>query len=310
MRVFVAGASGAIGRPLLPRLIAAGHHVTGMTRSPQRAEQVIAAGAEAVVCDVFDRERLTAAITAAAPEAIVHQLTALPQAFDIRKIDYGPTTRLRTEGTANLLAAARAAGTRRLVAQSIAFMYAPEGGWIKDEADATYDDAPAPFGEAVRGTVELEQAVAHATDLEGLVLRYGYFYGPGTYYASDGSLADETRRRRQPIVGSGAGVFSFVHVDDAAAATVAAVERGAPGIYNVVDDDPAPMRVWAPIYADALGAKPPLRIPRLVARVAAGPMAVAFSTQLRGASNAKARAELGWEPRLSSWRDGFREALG
>jgi len=310
MRVFVAGASGAIGRRLVPQLLEAGHEVTGMTRSEESAERIRATGASAVVCDVFNREQLDAAMLDAAPEVVVHQLTALPTAYDIRKVDYGPTNRVKTEGTRNLLDAARAAGAGRVVAQSIAFLYAPEGGRVKVEEDPTFTDAPAPFDSGVRAAVEMEEQVTGTPGLEGLVLRYGQFYGPGTYYAHDGNLAEETRKRRQPIVGGGTGVFSFIHVDDAAAATVAAIERGAPGIYNVVDDDPAAMREWVPVYAEALGAKRPLRVPKWVARLAAGRMAASMATELRGASNAKAKRELGWQPRYASWRDGFREALG
>jgi nucleoside-diphosphate-sugar epimerase len=310
MRVFLAGASGAIGRRLIPQLLEAGHEVTGMTRSEESAERIRAAGASAVVCDVFDVQRLMHLMTEAAPDVVVHQLTALPADFDIRKIDYEPTNRVRTEGTRNLLDAAREAGARRVVAQSIAFMYAPEGGRVKVEEDRTFTDAPAPFDSAVRATVEMEEQVTGTAGLEGLVLRYGQFYGPGTHYAHDGNLAQETRKRRQPIVGGGTGVFSFIHVDDAAAATVAAIERGAPGIYNVVDDDPAAMREWVPVYAEALGAKRPLRVPKWVARLAAGRMAASMATELRGASNAKAKRELGWQPRYASWRDGFREAPG
>ncbi|HZI92002.1 MAG TPA: NAD(P)-dependent oxidoreductase [Thermoleophilaceae bacterium] len=310
MRVFLAGASGAIGRRLVPQLLEAGHEVTGMTRSAESAERIRALGAGAAVCDVFDREQLDTAMREAAPEAVIHQLTALPEDFDIRKIDYEPTNRVRTEGTRNLIDASVAAGTRRMVAQSIAFMYAPEGGTIKDEGDRPFADAPAPFDSGVKATLNMEEQVTGTPGLEGLVLRYGQFYGPGTYYAHHGNLAEETRKRRQPIVGGGTGVFSFIHVDDAAAATVAAIERGTPGIYNVVDDDPAAMREWVPVYAEALGAKPPLRLPKWVGRLAAGSFAVSMATELRGASNAKAKRELGWQPRYASWRDGFREALG
>ena len=310
MRVFVAGATGAIGRLLVPQLVAAGHEVTGMTRTEDGAERIRSAGGAASVCDVFDRSGLGAALGAARPEVVVHQLTALPQAFDIRKIDYGPTNRVRTEGTRNLIESGLAAGARRMVAQSISFLAAPEGEWIQDETARPFTDAPPPFESGVTSTLELEEMVTHTDGLEGLVLRYGFFYGPGTYYAHDGNLADETRKRRQPIVGGGTGVFSFVHLEDAASATVAAVERGAPGVYNVVDDDPAPMHEWIPVYAEALGAKAPLRVPKWIARLAAGPMAVRWATEMRGASNAKVKRELAWQPRYPSWREGFREALG
>jgi nucleoside-diphosphate-sugar epimerase len=309
MRVFVAGASGAIGRPLLPRLVAAGHEVTGMTRRPERAEEIRAAGAEAVLCDAFDAERLREAVGAAAPEAVVHLLTALPPRFKPRSDYLAPTNRVRIEGTRNLVAAARAAGARRLVAESVAFFYAPQGDWVKDEGAPLYSRAPGAFGAAMAALGELEGQVLGTEGIEGLVLRYGWLYGPGTYYARGGSLADDTLKRRSPIVGAGAGTFSFVHVEDAAAATVAAVQRGDPGVYNIVDDEPAPLREWAPVYAEALGAKPPRRIPPWLARIFAGRAMVQAALQMRGASNAKARRELGWAPEHPSWRQGFRDSL-
>lgn len=310
MKVFVAGASGAIGRPLVRELVAAGHEVTGMTRRPQRAAEIDSAGGRGVVCDAFDLPALESAVAEAAPEVVINQLTSLPQEFNPRKIDYNPTNRARVEGGGNLMRAALAAGARRYVAQSIAFLYAPEGDWVKDEEAAPYLDAPAPFDSAVAADLELERIALETDGIEGIVLRYGWFYGPGTYYASGGSTYLETRRRRLPIVGSGAGVMSHVHVDDAAAATVAALDRGAPGIYNIVDDEPAPMREWVPVYAEAIGAKPPRRVPVWLARLIAGRMTAEVATELRGASNAKAKRELGWEPRYPSWRQGFREALG
>jgi 2-alkyl-3-oxoalkanoate reductase len=307
----VAGATGAIGRPLVPKLLEAGDEVTGMTRSEESAAQLRERGAEAVVCDVFHEEGVREAVGAASPEAVVHELTALPDRIDFRDdTTYHGTNRLRTEGTRILLDAARDAGARRFVAQSIAFGYEPTGDRVKDE-DAPLTLGPGGhFAEGVEAIDQLERAVTGAEGLEGLVLRYGVFYGPGTYYASDGSSAEDVRRRRLPIVGRGEGVFSFIHVEDAADATVAAVEGGAPGVYNVVDDEPAPMREWLPLYAEALGAKPPRRVPKLLARLVAGNEAVAFATTLRGASNAKAKRELGWEPGHPSWRQGFREELG
>jgi nucleoside-diphosphate-sugar epimerase len=309
MKVFVAGASGAIGRPLVAQLLAAGHEVTGTTRSEAKAEELSAAGARPAVCDALDADALRAAVVEAAPEVVVHQLTALPRRYDPRdKAIYEATNRVRGEGTRNLLAAAGAAGARRFVAQSIAFGYAagprPE---VKDEDAPLALDAPPPFGEGVQILLEMERAVVEADGLEGLVLRYGWFYGPGTYYADDGSIAQDVRRRRFPVIGSGAGLWSFIHVDDAAGATVAAAERGEPGVYNVVDDEPAAMRDWLPAYAEAIGAKKPLRVPVWLARLAAGRMASLVNVQ-PGASNAKAKRELGWGPRWPSWRTGFREA--
>ncbi len=310
MRVFVAGASGAIGRPLVAQLIAAGHEVTGMTRKPDRAERIAAAGAKAVICDVFDAGALDHAVADASPEVVVHQLTALPQALDMSKPGiYDATNRIRTEGTRNLVAAAQRAGARRMVAQSVAFLYEPTGSWVKGEDDPTIRDAPGHFGAAMDAMLGAEGQVLGAEGLEGLVLRYGFFYGPGTAYAPDGYWADEARRRRLPVVGSGEGMSSFIHVDDAAGITVAAVERGEPGIYNAVDDDPARLRDWAPAFAAGVGAKKPFRVPAFVARLVAGKDLVALALTSRAASNEKARRELGWEPRIPSWRAGFEKAL-
>lgn len=283
-----------------------------MTRRSERAAEIRAAGAEAAICDVFDADALNAAVTAARPEVVVHELTALPPDLDPRKKGvYEPTNRIRTEGTRNLIAATRAAGAKRFIAQSVSFIYAPEGGPTKSEDDPTMSGAiGGEFGPAVQAILDLERQTVGAAGLEGLVLRYGFFYGPGTSYASDGFQASEVRRRRFPLVGDGAGVFSFVHVEDAAAATVDACERGAPGIYNVCDDEPAHVREWLPVYAEAIGAKPPRRVPRWLARLVAGPAVTAFATTMRGASNERAKAELDWQPRWSSWRQGFREALG
>jgi nucleoside-diphosphate-sugar epimerase len=309
MRVFVAGASGAIGRPLVARLVAAGHEVTGTTRSGERAEAIRAAGAQAAICDALDPGALGTAVAEAEPEVVVHQLTALPERFEPRNADiYDATNRVRGEGTRNLLEAARGAGVRRFVCQSIAFAYAPgPAPGVKDEDAPLVLEAPPPFGEGMRVTQEMERAVLEADWLEGLVLRYGWFYGPGTYYAEEGSSTGDVRKRRFPVIGKGSGVFSFIHVDDAAAATVAAVEGGPPGVYNIVDDEPAPMRDWLPHFAESVGAKKPLRIPVWVARLAAGGMATMLNAQ-QGAANAKAKRELGWQPRWSSWREGFREA--
>jgi nucleoside-diphosphate-sugar epimerase len=310
MRVLVAGASGAIGRPLVPKLVAAGHEVTGMTRSEARAEAVRAAGARAAVVDVFDTGALRAAVAEAQPEVIVHELTSLPERIDFRKEDtYAATNRLRTEGTRNLIDAARAAGARRFVCQSIAFAYRTDGKGLKTEDDPLLTDAPGAFGSGVSALREMEEMVLGTDGLEGLVLRYGFFYGPGTYYAEDGTSTADVRRRRMPIVGKGSGVFSFIHVDDAADATVAAVERGAPGVYNVTDDEPAPMTEWVPVFAQAAGAKPPRRVPVWLARFVAGKDVSNFAVALRGASNEKAKRELGWQPAHASWRSGFAESL-
>jgi nucleoside-diphosphate-sugar epimerase len=312
MRVFVAGATGVIGRRLVPRLREAGHEVTAMTRRQERALDLRAADTQPVVCDVFDAERLQRAVEDARPEVVVHELTDLPPALDPRKMEeqLAGNDRIRTEGTRNLVAAAVAAGARRMVAQSIAFAYEPMGEGLKSEEDPLWDDAPWPWSRSISALRELDDAVTSTEGIEGLVLRYGFFYGPGSSYGRGGYWEREVRRRRFPIVGRGSGVFPFIHVDDAADATVIAVARGAPGIYNIVDDDPAPLREWLPVYADSVGAKRPRRVPRFVARLLAGRYAVMLGTELRGASNERAKRELGWQPRYSSWREGFREARG
>lgn len=309
MKVFATGASGAIGKPLMRQLVGAGHEVTGTTRREERAEEIRAAGAKAVVCDVFDREALVAAVRDADPEVVVNQLTSLPDDFNPKKIDYAATNRVREEGGGNLMAAALAAGARRYVTQSIAFIYAPEGDWVKDEEARPFEDAPPPFDEGERAMLAHERQVLGTEGIEGVVLRYGQFYGPGTYYASGGSIARQVSKRMLPVIGPGTGMASFIHVEDAAGATVAALDHGAPGIYNVTDDEPAPAREWLPAYATALGAKPPRRVPTWLASLVGGRMAVQFGVHLRGASNVKAKRELGWQPRYPSWRQGFREAL-
>ena len=308
MRIFLAGATGVIGRSLVPKLRAAGHDVAGMTRSEERAAALRDQEVDPVVCDALDSAAVERAVAEARTEVLIHQLTDIPRVIDPRKIEeqFAGNDRLRVEGTRNLVAAARAAGVRRMVSQSIAFAYAP-GDALRTEDDPLYLDAPQPWRRSVEAVQSLEQ---QTLGIDGVVLRYGYFYGPGTVYAGDGSTAAMVRKRAFPVVGRGTAVYSFIHVDDAAAATVAALDNGAPGIYNVVDDDPAPVREWLPEYAAALEAPPPRRVPRLAARLAAGRLAVYMMTGLQGAANAKARSELGWEPRWPSWRQGFREALG
>jgi nucleoside-diphosphate-sugar epimerase len=312
MRLFFAGASGVIGRALLPRLVDEGHEVTALTRTPDKAKALREAGAEPVVADVLDAGALREAVVAARPQAVIHHLTDLPQRFTPGAMKQGlaATDRMRTAGTANLLDAAQEAGARRVVAQSVAFAYAPTGTGLKREGDPLYLDAPPPFDASVAAVAELERAVTNTEGIEGVALRFGFWYGPGTAYAGDGHWAREARRRRLPIVGDGSAVYSFVHVDDVAGATIAALEGGAPGIYNIVDDDPAPAREWTPAYAEAVGAKRPLRLPAFVVRIVAGRYAAYLATGLRGASNEKAKRELDWTPRWPSWREGFREALG
>jgi nucleoside-diphosphate-sugar epimerase len=310
MRIFLAGASGVIGRPLVRALVAAGHEVTGTTRKQDRVAEIEGAGATAAVVDALDAQALKEAVGAARPEVVVHELTALPAKLDPREPGvYDANNRIRREGTANLVAAAQAAGARRMVAQSIAFVYAPVGDWVKDE-EAEVIKVDGTFGEAVAATMDLERQILSAEGIDGLVLRYGFFYGPGSSYASDGYQASEVLKRRFPIVGGGDGTFSFIHVDDAVTATLCAVERGAPGVYNVTDDEPAPIREWVPAYAQAIGAKPPRKVPVWLAKLIAGKEVVGMATTLRGAANGKAKRELGWTPTYSSWRTGFRDALG
>jgi nucleoside-diphosphate-sugar epimerase len=303
MRVFIAGATGALGTRLVPQFLERGHEVIGTSRSAEKAERLRAQGADAVVLDVLDPSAVRDAVAASRPDAIVHQATALTELTDLKHFDrsFAPTNRLRTEGTDALLTAARKTGVGRFVAQSFAgWPYAREGGPVKTEEDPL---DPAPVGtmsETLGALRHLEQSV---TDAGGIALRYGGFYG-----SPDDAQIELVRKGRFPIVGEGGGITSFIHLDDAAAATVLAVERGQPGIYNVVDDDPAPVREWLPAMAAAIGAKPPRRVPRWVARLLAGEAAVMLMTESPGASNAKAKRELGWTLRYPTWRRGFVEA--
>ena len=309
MRIFLAGATGVIGRRLVPLLVAEGHEVTGMTRSGKRGEALQAMGAGVAVADALDAGAVRAAVARARPQAVIHQLTSLPRRIDPRKMkrDFELNDRLRSERTRHLVAAAQAAGATRIVAQSIAFAYAPGSpGTMHGEDDPLFVDAPEPFRRSARAIADLEQTVVGAG---GHVLRYGYFYGPGSSIARDGSLGEDLARRRLPIVGGGTGVWSFIHVDDAARATVAALTRGPSGAYNVVDDDPAPVSEWLPALAQALGAPRPLRVPAFLARLAAGSYGVTTMTRAQGASNARAKRELDWRPRYPSWREGFRTGL-
>jgi 2-alkyl-3-oxoalkanoate reductase len=303
MRVFVTGASGAIGTRLVPQLIDRGHEVIGTFRSPGRAERVRALGAEPVALDLLDRRAARTAVLDAEPEAIVHEATALANVTFSRRLDrsFAQTNRIRTEGTDALLAAAREAGVRRFVAQSFAsLLYAREGGPVKTEEDPLDPNPLASVRESFAAARHLDETVR---DAGGIALRYGGFYG-----ASNDGLVGPVRKRQFPIVGDGDGVFSFIHLDDAAAATVLALEHGRAGSYNIVDDDPAPVREWLPVLARALGAKPPRRVPAWLARLIAGEGAVMIGTRARGASNAKAKRELGWTLRHPSWREGFAAA--
>jgi nucleoside-diphosphate-sugar epimerase len=321
MKVFAAGATGVLGRHLVPQLVARGHEVVGMTRSASKQDLVRSLGARPVVADALDPDAVAQAVASAEPEVIVHQLTALSGPMSVRdarrpdrSVAATMTNRLRTEATDHLLAAGRAVGARRFVAQSFgAFRFARTGGPAQTEADPLDpNDPPAALRTAQAAYLYLEQAVTTIEWGEGLALRYGGFYGPGTStsLAPDAQMAAPIRKRRFPIVGDGGGVWSHVHVEDAAAATAVAVERGRPGVYYVVDDDPAPVRVWLPVLASALGAKPPRRVPRWLARLLAGEAATAMMIEAKGASNEKAKRELGWQPRYASWRQGFAQGLG
>lgn len=306
MRVFVAGATGAIGRPLMGALIAGGHEPIAMTRSSEKAEALRARRIEACVCDAYDAPGLARALADAHPDRVVHLLTDLPHTINMRRFEQETATtgRLRRIGTANLIAAAKAAGVERVVAESIAFVYEPVGDWVKRE-DAPLALETLPF--AADPVADLERQVQAAG---GIVLRYGWLYGPGTAFARDGSWAVGLRRRQLPIVGQGNGVFSFVHVEDAASATVAALEHRGPAVYNIVDDEPAPLREWAPALAQAIGAPKPWRAPVWLGRLGAGRLAVEMMGGLRGASNERVKRELGWQPRYASWREGFQTGLG
>lgn len=313
MKVFVAGATGAMGKRLVPALLAADHQVVAMTRSAGKAAALGRAGAEPVVADGLDRAAVLRAVTTTSPEVIIHQMTGLTGMKSLKKFDaeFALTNRLRTEGTDNLLAAARQAGVRRIVAQSYGnWNYERTGTTLKTEEDRLDPAPPANQRETLKAIEYVERAVTEADGIEGLALRYGNFYGPGTGIALDGDIAAQVRKRMFPIVGDGAGVWSFSHMDDGAAAAVAAVERGAPGVYNICDDDPAPVAVWLPELARALGAKPPRRVPVWLGKLFVGEVGVSMLTQIRGAANGKAKRELGWKPRYQSWRDGFRYGLG
>ena len=312
MRILVAGATGAVGRQLVPRLVAAGHDVAGTTRAPEKLVGLRSVGATPVLVDALDPDQVAQTVGGFEPEVIVHELTDLG-GLNMRNFEaaFRMTNRLRTEALDHLLAAGRAVGVRRFVAQSYAgWPFARTGGAVKTEDDPL-DPSPAePMREAFAAIRHLERAVTEASWTEGVVLRYASLYGPGTGLCPGGEQLDLIRKRQWPVIGDGAGVWSFLHVEDAAEATLAAVERGPRGIYNLADDEPATVAEWLPLVARRIGAKPPLRVPRWLGRLLAGEAATVVMTEIRGASNAKARRELGWTPRYPSWRQGFREGLG
>lgn len=307
MRIFLAGATGALGRRLVPLLVDAGHQVVGTTHTPAKAGELERAGAQPVVVDGLDRDGVLAAVTNAAPDVVIHQMTALGGMTSFRHFDkeFALTNRLRTEGVDHLLDAARQARAQRFIVQSYTgWPYARTGGPVKTEEDPL-DDRPAKSSRRSLEAIKyLERVVTGADDIEGVVLRYGGFYGPATGMTSDAAV-DLIRKRRFPIIGAGNGITSFIDIEDAATATAAAVDHGVPGLYNIVDDEPAPAHEWLPFLARTVGAKPPRRMPAWVAKPIAGEHVVLMMTAARGASNAKAKSELGWTLRYPSWRQGF-----
>jgi 2-alkyl-3-oxoalkanoate reductase len=314
MKVFVAGATGAIGKQLLPMLVEGGHEVTGMTRTAAKADAIRAMGAEPAVADALDPEAVAQVVAQAEPDAVIHELTTIDTSALGRSIDkmFAQTNRLRTAGTDHLLTAAKAAGARRFIVQSFAgWPYERVGGPIKTEEDALQEHPPKSVSDTLGAIKYLESTVTGASGVEGLALRYGGFYGPGTSIAvnPDGAQVEMIRKRRVPVIGNGAGIWSMIHIRDAAAATAAALERGEPGVYNIVDDDPAQVSEILPELAKVVGADPPRHFPRWFGRLLAGEGNTIMMTEVRGASNEKAKRELDWELRYPSWRLGFREGL-
>lgn len=306
MKVFLAGATGAIGRQLVPALIEAGHRVSGISRTEPGAALLRAQGASAAVCDVFDNEGLAAVMQDTKPDAVIHQMTAIPAMMSPRRIakDLAATNRLRESGTTLLMDAAVAAGARKFIAQSISFIYSPGNPTPATEDEPLYLDAPRMYRPMVDAVQACERTTLDTPGIEGTVLRYGYFYGPGTIYARDGSFTEGVRRGRIPLVGAGSGVYSFVHIRDAATATVAALDV-AGGTYNIVDDEPAPVSEWLPYFAALLGARVPARVPAILGRIVGGSYLSYLMNEQRGASNALAKSRLGWQPLFPSWRTGF-----
>ncbi|MCK1271144.1 MULTISPECIES: NAD-dependent epimerase/dehydratase family protein [unclassified Bradyrhizobium] len=311
MRIFVAGATGAVGQYLVQALVAAGHSVIGTTRSAAKTDLVRRLGAETVVADGLDADSMRAAVIAAKPNAVIHQMTDLAAATDLRHFDraFKRTNELRTRGTDILLNAAREAGAKRFIAQSFCgWTFSRAGGTVKTETDELDSNPPRELRRTLEAIRYLERIVTASTKPVGIVLRYGFFYGPGTGTLSP-AMIDQLRHRRVPVIGDGGGTWSFIHTEDAASATLAALERGRTGsIYNIVDDHPAPVKDWLPALAELLGAKPPRHIPAWLGRLLAGEHMVAMMTEVRGASNGKAKRELGWLPAHASWRDGFADA--
>lgn len=313
MKVFVAGGSGAVGWRLTAQLLADGYDVTAMTRDQKNAARLRAMGAQPVIADALDRDAVIRAVTGARPDVVMHQLSGLAGAKSFKQFDreFALTNRLRTEGTDHLLAGALQAGSKRIVAQSYGnWNYARTGTALKTESDPLDEHPPRNQVKSMAAIRYLEQAVLGTAGIEGVVLRYGNFYGPGTGLDIGGNMVEQVRRRRFPIVGDGSGVWSFIHVDDAASAAITAIERGAPGIYNIVDNEPAAVSAWLPELATVLGARAPRHVPVWLGRLAAGEVGVSMMTKIRGTSNERATQELGWSPRYASYREGFRAGLG
>ncbi|MGH3359311.1 MAG: NAD-dependent epimerase/dehydratase family protein [Nocardioidaceae bacterium] len=313
MRIFLAGATGAIGQSLTPMLVEAGHQVVGTTSTKGHERAVADMGAEPVVMDGLDHDAVVSAVTNAEPDVVIHQLTALKGLSNMKRFDreFALSNRLRIEGTDSLLAAARAAGARRFIAQSYTGWTNPRTGTtLKTEQDPLDPDPAAGSEETLAAIRHVERVVLSAPDLTGIVLRYGGFYGGGTGLSRGGDMLATVHKRKFPVVGGGTGVWSLVHIRDAARATALAVEHGEPGLYNVVDDDPAPVREWLPVLAEEVGAKPPMRLPGWLARPLIGPYGMSVMTEIRGSSNAKAKRELGWTLEFPTWRQGFRTGLG
>ena len=312
MRVFIAGATGVVGSQLVPLLVSRGHQVVGAGRSATKLGALRAAGAMPVQVDGLDRDAVLRAVVAARPDVVVHQMTSLSGLTSYRNLDavFVLSNRLRTEGTDHLLAAARAAGARRFVAQSFTgWPNAAEGGPVKTEEDPLEHDPPATIAQTLNAIRTLEATVLGASDLEGVVLRYGAFYGAGTSLAPEAPFLEAIRKRRLPIIGDGSGVWSFSHIVDVAEATAIAIEGGPAGLYNIVDDDPVPVSIWLPEVARLLGARPPHQVPIWLGRILAGAIGVRMMTEQRGSSNARAKRLLDWRPVYRTWRDGFRSLL-
>lgn len=313
MRIFLAGANGVIGRQLLTMLVGTGHTVTGTTRTPGKADFIRRAGAKPEIINALSERDVLEAVQRAQPEVIVHELTGIPARFNLRRFDeaFALTNRLRTEATDYLLAAARSVGCRRFIVQSYAgWPYARTGAWVKNEEDTLLSSPDPAVRETFRAILHEESAVLGESAIEGFVLRYGSFYGPGTSLGQGGSILNDIRQRRVPIVGKGTGYWSFLHIDDAASATFAAIEATSPGLYNICDDEPAPVSEWLPFLASVIGAEKPRRIPSWLARIAIGSHGVAMMTEIRGASNRKAKSQMDWKLKWPTWRKGFCEGLG